>query len=117
MMCGLVLKDTFLLLLRFCTLGSAVLFSCTLGVSASFVVGEGIVVFFCSIPAICSNAFWVGSPASNDTDVVDGGVCRMEIISPAACCKKSFNDTSGTWIVCGIISTLGTSLVCGVFGK
>ena len=80
------------------TLVGALVSSVTLGTVAlllffccdakvSFVVGSVGVVFCCSISAICSSAFLVGSPAAKDMVVVDGGVWSIEMMSPAACLK------------------------------
>ena len=43
----------------------------------------------------------VGSPASNDGQIVDGGCFKREIKSVAVCCKKSRSATFGKGASCG----------------
>ena len=58
-----------------------------------------------------------GSPAESDGIVVDGGLVKMEVISEAACFKKSVTVTVGNGTVVGKKSTVSQSLSALVRGK
>ena len=81
--------------------------------------GGGMVVIFstrCRASVIFNKEFFVASPASKLTVVVDGGLVQMEMISSAACFEKSSVFTSGNGTTVGKKVTVSTSLsdlVCG----
>ena len=80
-------------------------------------IGLGRVIFRCNISVMFSNVFLDGSPTSTDTIFVNGGVCRMETMSAAACYRQSFISSSEISIVCGTILIRGVLLTRTNFGN
>ena len=67
-------------------------------------------------PTFCK-ARKVGSPASKEGQMVDGGVFRMVIRSEAVCCRKSRRVILGKGVSCGKKVAVSTIRSVRVFGK
>ena len=119
------LLGDFLRLYLFCWKGSAPFVHCVLlddftlgsctgtgsgddGVGNSGNVGSSSTL--CKASAIFKIAFLVASPASNVTVVVADGLVKIDIISKAACFKKSSVLTAGNGTTFGKKVTVSTSL-------
>ena len=78
---------------------------------------SGIAVTRYKACAILSNSFLVVSSVSSLIVVVEDGLVRMDIMSKAACLKKTSVLTSGNGTTLGMKVTVSTSLHVWVCGK